>query len=530
MKKPINRRLVFVSTFLVAVLVNISASNAAQWSADSLPVVNDQTQMRALFAPLTFFSINDDYSFNVKNPNQTYPIFSSLLVPCSQAKVVDPNYRACVESLDFRKVGGKNWIKGQLSLTQLSATPTKTIKKNAPITLGSNPFSEADYRPEGGIASIWDLQGASHTNGTKYLVRATITAPGADQISYVDGGLQRLIRVQVLPISYNSKNINITQDEYSLENFTTDFEYRLQLHLGTFIKSLSGWYFGRLQDPDFSSNAQQGLLEVTGQPARIPIGLTDLVDVAKVSSIVKNCDPNKYCGNTSMIWAKYSLFDSEERIEPSILAEFEKLGSGVKTVTTSSLWGFDSTRLGEAITVGSSSGECLQNLSGKGARVFLGVVSSNATMFQTTAPAWDPEDKSFSFSVAAPHLDENGKPNLGTYTLSIPQEQAVCRWGKDAIGAKAEVQVINSDGSSRITTSTSQLKNGLLVFNVSGFSYSNPTIKISLLNKNFGQETTSQNKVVNTNATTTSIICYKGKTTKKVIGKKPVCPAGFKTK
>lgn len=519
--------LAIIVIVLSQILGQLVPALASSWSAESLPAVTDATKFRGLFAPLTFFTINDDYSFNVTTANQTYPIFAALLVPCSQSNVMDLNYKACISNLQYRKIGSTNWRDGNVANTQLSSTPTKTIK-------GASFVAPFDYdpsvlRPQGGSASIWDLPGATHIGGTKYLIRATILSPGADQISYVDGGLQRLIRVQIIPIAYGSDGKTISQSDYTIENFPTGFEFRLKLQLGVFLKSLSGWYFGRLQDPDFNSNAQGGYLEVTAQPARIPIGLTDLINIDDASKIVHDCPKDSYCGSTSLIFGKYSIFDSEERINPEILAAFEKIGTGVRTVSTSTLWGFDSTRLGEAISVGTPSADCLQGLNGKGARVFLGAVSANATMFQTTAPTWNSDEKSFSFKVASPHLDENSKPNLGTYTLSIPQEQAVCRWGGDAIGAKADIEILNADGTSRITTATSQLKNGLLVFNVSGFGYSSPTIKISI-GKNVAGSDTSTVIAPPPIPKKITLICIKGKALKKVLGVDPKCPAGYKKK
>jgi len=525
MRKSLKFFLFVMSLILTLLLGELNPASASSWSADSLPAVTDASKFRGLFAPLPFFSINDDYSFNVTREDQSYPIFSALLVPCSESNVKDSNYKACISNLQYRRIGSTKWNDGSVANTQLNSNPTKTIKGASYVA----PFEydAASLRPQGGFASIWELSGANHLGGNKYLIRATISSPGADQISYVDGGLQRLIRVQVIPIAFQSNGKSISQSDYTIENFPTGFEFRLKLQLGVFLKSLSGWYFGRLQDPDFNSNIQNGFLEVTAQPARIPIGLTDLIDIEAASKIVHDCPKDLYCGSTSMLWGKYSIFDSEERINPEILAEFEKIGSGVRTVSTSSLWGFDSTRLGEAISVGTSSAECLQEINGKGARVFLGAVSSNATMFQTTAPTWNPEEKSFSFKVASPHLDENLKPNQGTYTLSIPESQAICRWGTDAIGARAEIEILNSDGTSRVTTVSSELKNGLLVFNVSGFGYSNPTIKISLgrLDRNSQPSTSPKPQ-----AKQISITCIKGKLTKKVTALNPKCPVGYKKK
>jgi hypothetical protein len=124
--------------------------------------------------------------------------------------------------------------------------------------------------------------------------------------------------------------------------------------------------------------------------------------------------------------------------------------------------------------------------------------------------------------VASPHLDERGQPNKGSYTLYIPTEMAKCRWGDATSNAKAEVQIVNSDGKSSVTTVAATTENGNLRFNISGFGYSSPTIKIRM-----GKDIKAPvaDAVIKKPIT---IKCVKGKTVKKVVGVKPVCPSGFK--
>ena len=510
---------ILVFSIVISIFTQENPALGSSWSADSLPIVTDTTKFRGLFGPLSLAFASEptlDYSANLVENPEPYPLFNSILVPCSESNVKDSNYRACISSIQYRKVGNSTWSSGKLAETQLGPSLTKKIKA---YSVGPVDYDAALLRPQGGASSIWNLPGANHEGGAQYLVRAQIGSPGADQISYVDRGLQRIINVKILPISISSNSKIITPQEYSLEDFSGDFEFKLTLQLGVFLKSLSGWYFGRLQAPEFNSNQREGTLEISARPVNIPVGVTDLIDVAEAKKIIQNCPEKDYCGSSYLLWGKYSLFDSEERIAPEILAAFEKISTGVKTISATSVWGFQSNRLNEALDVGTTSSDCIQTLNGKGARVFLGVVSSNATMFQTTAPSWDADDKSFSFKVASPHLDMNSKPNLGTYSLSIPQDQAVCRWGSTALGGKAQIQILNADGTSRITTSSNQIRNGLLMFNVSGFGYSSPTIKISMANAQVQSPSTIKKL---------TITCIKGKITKKVTAVNPKCPAGYK--
>ena len=210
-----------------------------------------------------------------------------------------------------------------------------------------------------------------------------------------------------------------------------------------------------------------------------------------------------------------------------MLGQWEGVPGGVKTAATISVWRVDTSRLSEAYTGQSTESQrCLAELYGKGARVFLGAVMSNASLYQNTPPSWDEVNKSFVFKVASPHLDQNGKPNKGSYTLYIPLEQAKCRWGNATTNAKAEVQVVNSDGKSSITTIAATTENENLRFNIAGFGYSSPTIKIRMGNDISGPiGSTTASKPANKKI---AIKCVNGKTVKKVLAIKPVCPKGFK--
>ena len=102
---------------------------------------------------------------------------------------------------------------------------------------------------------------------------------------------------------------------------------------------------------------------------------------------------------------------------------------------------------------------------------------------------------------------------------------AKCRWGLAVTNAKAEVQIVNSDGISNVTTIAATIENGMLRFNISGFGYSSPTIVIRM--KSEVSQVKSETIVVKSKST---ITCIKGKVTKKVTAIKPKCPAGYKLK
>ena len=524
MRNKLTAALVLVLLALTTPAVN-ALDQRSLWDHNQLSSIPDPNDYRAIFGYFPNRSINDDYSFTVTQQSPTpFQLFRVVLSPCSAVNRTDSNYDACVETVSFRKVGAQNWTEASLSKVQLGE-PTTTFKKGADLVVGKPITSDPQLlRPPGDRATIWNMGSAQHAKGDTYLVRAAIAHPGADNISNVDGGIQRLFSLEIVPISFPASTGTITQDQFKVEEFPEGYEYRLRLHLGVYMKAISGWFFGRVQNPTIERNGPEGFLEVSGIPARVPVGVTDVIPISKVpKKYLDKCIGLERCNFTAKSLEKGTFLTALDGWDPEILADFEAVPGGVKTAATLSSWEMDTSRLSQVTGPDSSYRECVENLYGKGARVLLGAVNSNATLYQQTPPTWDNENKTFTFKVSSPHLDAAGKPNKGFYTLQIPVEQAKCRWGDDASLPQAQVQIINQDGSSSVTTAVATTQNGMLKFNISGFGYSAPSIRIKMSKSAF----TSTKPVA---AKPTTITCVKGKVTKKVTAVNPKCPAGYKKK
>ncbi len=495
------------------------------WDHNQLSSIPDPNDYRAIFGFFPNRSVNDDYSFTVTQQSPTpFQYFRVVLSPCSSIVRTDPNYDACIEAVSFRKVGTQNWTQASLAKVQLGE-PTTTLKKGADLVVGKPITSDPQLlRPPGDRATIWNMGSAPHAKGDTYLVRAAVAHPGADNISYVDGGIQRLFSLEIVPISFPAATGTITQDQFKVEEFPEGYEYRLRLHLGVYVKAISGWFFGRVQNPTIERNGPEGFLEVSGIPARVPVGVTDVIPISKVpKKYLDKCIGLERCNFTAKTFEKGTFLTALDGWDPEILADFESVPGGVKTAATLSNWEMDTSRLSQVTGPDSSYRDCVESLYGKGARVLLGAVNSNATLYQQTPPTWDNENKTFTFKVSSPHLDATGKPNKGFYTLHIPVEQAKCRWGDDASLPQAQVQIVNQDGSSSVTTAVATTQNGMLKFNISGFGYSAPSIRIKMSKSAFTSTKPLASKP-------TTITCVKGKVTKKVTAVNPKCPAGYKKK
>jgi hypothetical protein len=133
-------------------------------------------------------------------------------------------------------------------------------------------------------------------------------------------------------------------------------------------------------------------------------------------------------------------------------------------------------------------------------------------------PYWDSSSKSLNFGIQAPHIKANGEQNKGFFSLWAPEEFIACRWPENTlVGAPGiTVQVLNPDGTPQVAVTSVSRANKILYFFASGFHYSSPIIRIGASTKALAKRT--------------SIICVKGKSSKKVSAINPQCPKGWEKK
>ena len=151
-------------------------------------------------------------------------------------------------------------------------------------------------------------------------------------------------------------------------------------------------------------------------------------------------------------------------------------------------------------------------------------VGSNGVC-QLSTPTWNAEEKTFTWQVAAPHFAPDGVTvNKGFYKAVIPVADAALLWGltnpNDAATA-LEISITTEEGGSTAALKNVSVKNGKIIIDVSGFSYSRPKLKIGI-KKGY--------KPSKATALKSTITCVMGKTTKKVTAVQPVCPKGYTKK
>lgn len=135
-----------------------------------------------------------------------------------------------------------------------------------------------------------------------------------------------------------------------------------------------------------------------------------------------------------------------------------------------------------------------------------------------TGVGFDPNTRQLVVGVGQVHFNVDGKPLQGWFDLQIKGTRAKQWWGLDPAEAvkSVQVQVIYEDGTSVVATTQAgyDKKNDWITLKSQGFHYSSPRLQVS-----FGKAPLKS-----------TIVCVKGKTTKKITALKPTCPSGFKKK
>lgn len=277
--------------------------------------------------------------------------------------------------------------------------------------------------------------------------------------------------------------------------------------------SLSGWLNGRFSEPNLSltkKNSKSQLITLTAKPAKMPVagGWANYLELPEkfLNSILNlgffNRDPK---------FSQYVVTSPSQGDNGFKVYELWEPYLKNKALATLTTWSF-------ATSSDSSGQSCLNSTNG-----ISGIVASNASVYSSRPPDWDATNSTLSYQVASPHFDENGKENLGTYTLAMSQKAIKCLFGQSSLPPSATVSV--GYGSDVISVATVTLKSDSewVYFAANGFHYSSPTIKVKFAGSgkpsSSGPASQPGSKIQ---------WCAKGNLKTKVTGVNPACPKGYK--
>jgi hypothetical protein len=321
-------------------------------------------------------------------------------------------------------------------------------------------------------------------------------------------------------------------------------------------KDLTGWIFGRMQNSEFavtSLDASYNKIRIGGdvtfvpelsakvakseisKDAKLEKYLRDFFTVGRVGVSVPNPGSGSFNdggvgGNTSTTYAgfleaqtttrlfsvnfeKFALFSAfEDHFKPYSPAASNN-GRNILRQTNSIFWNFGAnTYLG--------TNKCSADKT-----KLHGMVVTNAPIFENGPPEF--KDGSLNYRVAGIHKNGDGSVFKGRYTYIVQSDTARCYYGFSKAPIEARVEVVSASNSSQVATVLVSEKDGFIKLQADNFTFSTPTIKVKFT-QDSAQPTATTPKAASKKSST--LTCIKGKTSKKITGVNPKCPAGYKKK
>ena len=416
-----------------------------------------------------------------------YGDFVSLLPPCNGSQFLD-----CIEAIMVRKVGSSSWKRGTVAVRELQTEIGRTAIDYGDGKYGLIGFHDADISrglPAGRTASIWSIPSAPHAGGTRYLVSAAYASslPG-----FREPPIKRFNLV-LRPFDATSNAdpfwVNPIPNGY---RFPEGYEYRVDLRLETLKESIPRFFYGRIHTPQIDLEGNR--MSIVGEPENYPVARSGWLDYEALPESVKktisrSVEPNS---GTWGSWAGAFLGLNDE-YDFSRFNVWEKYLSQIGQNNAWSMQSFNRDYL---------------SCDTKG---IAGFASANSLLFSTEPPRWNANDQSISYRMASLSKDESGRPNRGNFDLAMSKDLVRCLWEfMPKNSSEASVSLIYQDGKPKIATSSLKIENDWLYLKVTGFTFSNPTLKVR-----FEQGSTKKKL---------TIICTKGNVSRKITGSNPKCP------
>ena len=324
--------------------------------------------------------------------------------------------------------------------------------------------------------------------------------------------------------------------------FQPNTRLKISLQLPKFV---SGWLNGRLNKPAVTSNsfsANTDLVTVEAGPeenifAGKWMNRSDIKDFSFKNSEIEKQFKGMFQGYYNRDNPN-SLRDSGE--EGAIDAyDLWAPYMGENAFAVNKTWTLSNAR-------SNNPSNCVQKETGG----IQGVVTTNASAYEATAPKYNKENGTLEYRVAAPHFAPDGKTeNIGTYGLAMSITLLKCLYGITNVPTSASVSITTNAGVERVATVALNQIGKWVFLNAENFTFSSPTLRIKL---NQTSSATSQNTGTGEEkkevpapeakevkevaaakpaaAKKITITCTKGKLIKKLSGTNPKCPVGYKKK
>ena len=304
--------------------------------------------------------------------------------------------------------------------------------------------------------------------------------------------------------------------------FPVGMRFKISLRLS---HSPSGWFSGRINNPEISieKNLSGGYkFDISALPVKTPVFYYGS-EWSSATNFEKaywdNCIPAGTCNGGSRIKGldnKSLSGDLRNYLYSPVPASVEAMNAlnffapfaNDTAVAVPSVFALRTLTAQEA----AGSNACYTSTSG-----VVGIVTTNATAFAPGPPKF--ENGLLNYKVAGVHYAPDGKTlNEGTYDLVMRSDIARCIYGFSKAPISATLAVVGANGEDKVATTVVGEKDGWLSLSAKGFTYSSPTIQVKI----------QQDSVPVAVVKSTTIVCVRGKATKRVSGVSPKCPTGYK--
>lgn len=321
----------------------------------------------------------------------------------------------------------------------------------------------------------------------------------------------------------------------------------LQMRFGLTVDlttKLTGWLHGRVRAPEVevSANSVGGsTVKILAEPIKIP------VNAAWVNNDTAPQSIKDYYANKPNYGARIFGLQSDELkpLNEIVLLRDGNMGHSAETLKEYLAWlpalGDKAQAMPTAWTIATMSNyqvadqvqQCLNQTD-----ALAGIVTTNAAEYFDGPPIFDKASGSLDYKVAATHYEPDGKTVFkGSYDLVMSSKVARCIYGFTQAPISAKVSITSADGIPSAATVVVNERNGWLSLGAYNFTYSSPTIRVVLSGSLVSEATpavtptpTPTPTQAATKPAAKSIVCVKGKVTKKVTALKPKCPVGYKKK
>lgn len=274
---------------------------------------------------------------------------------------------------------------------------------------------------------------------------------------------------------------------YKRLNEATEFRGRMTLNLRRIPR---GWITSYLRDveariiPVETGRSQIGLT-IEGTSTRIPTTAisnlrTDDLKLEKLCSTLSSqfpparpalCDQDLLGKGVKSSWGNSTVGQSPEaslRQYSGLVQEFPELDEARSEMIT---WG-------AIVTLATDQDWRLKGCPAP--NNLYGVVGTNSMIVDSNYPRWDPTDDSFKFTVASPHRLPNGELTEGHYEFQLDTNVAQCLWQTKITPQNVVLSVLDERGATKVAVASVSVRNGLVIFRATGFTYSTTTLRAFL--------------------------------------------------